>query len=365
MSFEFRPELTVEVKSYAANTPVCEGELLDCSLGVNPYGYPEVVTQVLKSFEFHLHDYPHSKVHFGALKKYWQDLVPVSEDEMFFVNGSVCGLYCINNIFSQANRSEVVGFLPSFTDMLESVRNFGMHYKGVPARMEEGGVLCADDLIAAISEDTALVYIDRPNNPTGQTMSLEDVAAVAQAALDNGSYILVDEAYGDFIYREESAVTLKEKFSNLLVMKTFSKGFGLANLRGGYVIAQKEITAMLVRTSNPYVFSDLYREIFTAAMSCPEHTTAHAGEFAAVKKAIAENIGTRVKMLCTDGRVPICTLALQEQGDLQALLLKHGVLAVSGREFDLLDERYVRLRVPTAEYTDKLISAVSAVENGK
>lgn len=365
MNFDFRPELTVEVKSYAANTPEGTGDILDCSLGVNPYGYPEAAAEALKNIDFHMQDYPHSKVLFGALCDYWKDFSDVSEDELFFVNGSVSGLYCLNNIFAQSKRIEVLGFLPSFTDMIESVRNFGMHYTGVPTRLSENGKQCCDDLIAELKEDTALVYIDRPNNPTGQTMSLEDVAKIAAAALDNGSYLLVDEAYGDFIPRDESAITLKNKYENIIVIKTFSKGFGLANLRGGYVVAPKNVTAMLIRTSNPYVLSDLHRNVFAAALGYPEHTTGHSEEFAAVKEAIAGCIGKRIKMLVTDGRVPICTLELQEPGDLQALLMKHGVLTVSGREFDLLDERYVRLRVPTTEYADRLVRAVSLVEQGQ
>ena len=366
MEFKFRTQLTQEIKSYAAHTPLVPEGTLDCSLGVNPYGYPEAAAEAIRSFDLHhLMDYPHSRVHYSALVEYWKGLADITEDEIFFSNGSICGLYCLNNIFSQAERSEVLGFIPTFTDMVESARSFGMSYRGVPARLEENCRMDASDLIAAIRPETAVVYIDRPNNPTGQTMPLADVKAILEAAKLNSSYVIVDEAYGDFIPRGESSMVLRADYENLIVIKTFSKGFGLANLRGGYIVANADVCGMLTRTSNPYIYSDLERAACAAALGCPEHPQAHAADFAAAKAAIAECSGKRLKLLETDGRVPIFTLALDEPGDLQEMLLKHGVLAVSGREFELLDERYVRIRVPTSDCADRLTAAVALVEKGE
>lgn len=366
MNFNFRSQLTQQVKSYAAHTPLVPEGTLDCSLGVNPYGFPEAAAEAFRSVDLHhLMDYPHSRVHYTALVNYWKDLIEISENELFFCNGSICGLYFLNNIFSQAERGEVLGFIPTFTDMVESARNFGMSYRGVPARLEENCRFDASDLIAAISDKTAVVYIDRPNNPTGQTMALTDVEAVLAAAKANCSYVIVDEAYGDFIPREESALILRDHYENLIVIKTFSKGFGLANLRGGYIVANEEVCGILTRTCNPYIFSDFERAACAAALGCPEHPQAHAAEFASAKAAIEDCIGKRLKLLETDKRVPICTLALKESGDLQEKLLKNGVLAVSGREFELLDERYVRIRIPTAEYLPVLTDAIARVEKGE
>ena len=363
MKFPFRAPLTGETKSYAAHTPEAMDAILDCSLGVNPYGFPPQVAEAMGAFDpALLSEYPHSRVLHQALCAYWPGL---AEDEITLANGSVCGLYYLNNIFSMTERDEVVGFIPSFTDMVESVKCFGMKYVGVPLRLKESGEGHVWDLIAAITDKTAFLYLDRPNNPTGQAMALCDLEKLLQAAQSAGCYVLADEAYGDFLPREESAMTLWGKYDNLIVLRTFSKGFGLANLRCGYIAAPAELTAMMARTTNPYLLSDMERRICAAALDYPAHPVAHAGDFAAVKQAIRGSIGKRLEMLCTDDRVPICTLVLQEAGDLQGELLQRGVLTVSGREFDALDERYVRLRIPPAQQVDRLLQAIALVEQGK
>lgn len=73
-------------------------------------------------------------------------------------------------------------------------------------------------------------------------------------------------------------------------------------------------------------------------------------------------MGERLEMLETDPRVPICTLHLRGGGDLQAELIKRGVLTVSGREFDGLDQSYVRMRIPTYDEVPRLLKAIEAVE---
>ena len=356
MNFPFRQSLLKEVKSYASHTPLSTERTIDLSLGVNPFGCPPQVRETVKSIDYsHISDYPHSKVLHEAIAAYWSDIAPISTDEIHTANGSVCGLYYLCNIFSGAGRKEVVGFVPTFTDMVEAVKNYGLTYKGVPCRLGEGGAECAEDIIKALSPDTAFVYIDRPNNPLGLTMDLSEVEKVIIAARKNGSFVLMDEAYGDFIPREEASIVFRPKYDNLIVSKTFSKGLGLANLRVGYIIADKEIVNIISKTLNPYVVSDISRNICSAALNDKLYGASHAEDFAAVKKKVRESIGRRIVMLNTDDRVPICTLKLKNGGDLQAELMKYDLLTVSGVEFEALDESCVRLRVPEEKYTDEFI----------
>ncbi len=363
MDYPFRPSLLVEPKSYAVNTPQGVTDLLDCSMGVNPYGYPASAAEAFRQFDLGLlADYPHSSVLRDALCRYWAPFLPISGDMLFFCDGSISGVYCVNNLFAQTERNEVVGYAPSFTDVMESARRYGLEYREVPLRMEAGGHAAPEDLIAALSEKTAFLYLDRPNNPTGQTMPLSEVAVLADAARKVGAWLFVDEAYGDFIPQEESALCLCADHDNLFVLRTFSKGFGLPNLRAGYLIAPPEMITLLWRSGNPYVLSDLDRKVCAAALEGASHTTAHADDFAAVKKAVRAAIaGSRLWMLETDDRVPIFTLGSRRDTDLQSQLLQYGVLAVSGREFAGLGEQYVRIRIPVASETERMVQTIAAL----
>lgn len=363
MKFPFRPQLTTQVKSYASNTPKLTPSMLDCTMGVNPYGHPEEAARALREFDLtHLSSYPHSEVLNEAIVNYWADFAAVKSAEVTTVNGSVCGLYYVNSVFAMAEKNEVVACAPAFTDMVENAKNYGMVYRGVPLCFDGDGHVDMDGLIAAIGDKTAMVYVDRPHNPTGQTVSLADMRRLLDAAKEKGAYVMADEAYGDFIPREESCLTLWDEYSNLIVVRTFSKGFGLANLRCGYVIAPENISRMLAKMLNPYMLSDMHRAVCAAVLTRPDHPMAHAADFAAVKQTIRSKIGKKLMMLTTDDRVPIFTLALKGEGDLQAMLLKENVLAISGVEFECMDERYVRMCVVSNERAQRMIDAISRVE---
>ena len=267
MDYPFRIPLTVPAKSYAVAVPPDPERLLDCTMGVNPYGYPPAAGVSLQNIDLrHLQDYPHDTCLYDSVRNFWRNQATLTEDMLFFSDGSVSGIYCLNNLFAQGVRDEVIGFLPTFTDMVESVRRFGLTYRGVPMRMKENGRAAAEDLLPLLTEKTAFFYVDRPNNPTGQTMSLADVERLCRAAAAAGAYCVVDEAYGDFLPREESAMTLMDRYDNLIIIRTFSKGFGLANLRAGYLVLQPRLTAMLRQCSNPYVLSDIQRRACAAAL---------------------------------------------------------------------------------------------------
>ena len=74
--------------------------------------------------------------------------------------------------------------------------------------------------------------------------------------------------------------------------------------------------------------------------------------------------GKAVSMLVTDPRVPLCTLELERPGDLQALLYEQGILTVSGVEFELLDERFARLRIPVEAELPRLLAALRTLAQG-
>ena len=352
-----------ERKSYAGHTPEAGEGVLDCSLGVNPYGPPPQALEAIRRFDLRrLGDYPHTHAAHDAIVRYWSGQTKLSREDILLADGSVSALYLICALFAKPG-AEVAGFLPSFTDMSVSVEMHGMRYVGVlpgdDTYRED-----VDALLAVLGPRTALVYIDCPNNPTGQVLPKAELVRVLERAGELGAYVLIDEAYGDFLPREESILTERERFPHLLVLRTFSKGFGLAGLRAGYAIAPPELVRYMGKTSNPYVMNELTREAAAAAMEDASWPQAHSGDFARAKDALRHATGHALTLLHTDGRVPICALRHREDVDLQSLLYQKGVLAVSGAEFDGMDGRSVRLRIPRDGDLERLASAVRSVDLG-
>lgn len=358
---KIRSEYFKETKSYADHTPEATPDILDCSLGVNPYGPPAQALHAIRNFDLkRLGNYPHSYAARDAIIRYWQEFTTITRENIILLDGSVSGLYLINALFAKPG-AEVIGFMPSFTDMTVNVFMHGMHYVGISPKDADYRE-DVDGLLNVMSEKTALVYIDNPNNPTGQLLPKKDLLRVLERAKDLDAYVLIDEAYGDFVDQADSILSKQAQFDNLIVLRTFSKGFGLAGLRAGYLITSPDLIRYMGKTSNPYTMNELTREATAAALGAEGYPSSHGKDIAGVKQVIRKATGHVLTLLHTDDRVPICSLKHQSHVDLQALLYQKGILTVSGVEFSCMDESCVRLRVPRAEEANRLVQAIREVD---
>ena len=102
--------------------------------------------------------------------------------------------------------------------------------------------------LAAITERTKLIIVASPNNPTGATVSREHLLAIAKAAPQ--AVLMVDEAY--YHFHGESTMQDVTSVPNLIVARTFSKAYGLANLRIGMLVGSAELLKYVRKVSSPY-----------------------------------------------------------------------------------------------------------------
>ncbi len=117
-------------------------------------------------------------------------------------------------------------------------------------------------MLDAIDDDTRLVFIANPNNPTGTYLSnqaLESFMAGVAARHGTRVTVVLDEAYNEYLepaLRVDS-VDLVRRYPNLLVSRTFSKAYGLAGLRVGFAMAQPELTDLINRVRQPFNVNSL------------------------------------------------------------------------------------------------------------
>lgn len=123
----------------------------------------------------------------------------------------------------------------------------------VPVKLGADYSVPREKILQAVQESNAkLIILCNPNNPTGTVMPNEDIEYIASQA---ACPVLVDEAYFEFY--GQSAVGLMDKYDNIIVTRTFSKAYGLAAARVGYVLANASIIAMLDRVLMPYHVNSL------------------------------------------------------------------------------------------------------------
>lgn len=105
-----------------------------------------------------------------------------------------------------------------------------------------------DAILDAITEKTKIIVITNPNNPTGNFMDKKDFIRIAK----KGIPFVVDEAYVEFAGLEKSMVQLTKQYKNVLITRTLSKAYGLAGLRFGYMLGNKDVIGQIAATLLPW-----------------------------------------------------------------------------------------------------------------
>ncbi|MBQ9179646.1 MAG: histidinol-phosphate aminotransferase family protein [Firmicutes bacterium] len=354
--------LQMEKESYADDNAVIPEGAVDCTQGSNPYGfYPTVMDVVRNADENAVYHYPHGQEIYEEIENLWKDYAKVGRGNIFLGDGSIGTLYAINNIFEEPG-ARALSVAPTFTDATNDYKTRGMEYRYVEMLREENYKFDLGRVLDELSEEDSILYIDNPNNPTGQTISTSDIEAMIKAGAEKGVAVIIDEAYGDFIPQDESATKFLDKYDNLIVVHTFSKAFGMAAMRGGYVMASEEIIGHINKMSNPYCMNELAREAGAEALRHPEFATSHIDDFVKSNRMVREVVGNKLKMAESDDRVPICLLYHEDTSvNLAPMLAEAGLIAVPGGEFDCLNQSTVRVRMPRIEEMDKVVQAVKKV----
>ena len=125
----------------------------------------------------------------------------------------------------------------------------------------------------AITPDTRIVFVANPNNPTGTLASHDDVVALINAVPDH-TLLVVDEAYFEFLDGPLDLIPRLLEKPNLLLMRTFSKIYGLAGLRVGYGIGHPEFIAALEKVRQPFNLNAMAQAAALAAIDDTAHIEA-------------------------------------------------------------------------------------------
>lgn len=122
----------------------------------------------------------------------------------------------------------------------------------------------------AITEDTRLVFIANPNNPTGTMVNQEALDRFMDRLPDHVAAVL-DEAYYEFLDDAPDTVKYVREGRNVCVLRTFSKAYGLAGLRIGYGLASPQVAAILQKARQPFNANSMAQAAALAAMNDTEH----------------------------------------------------------------------------------------------
>ena len=143
--------------------------------------------------------------------------------------------------------------------------------EGITVPLDDAHAVDLEATFRAIGEDTTLVYLCNPNNPTGTYLPQSEIRDFVDRVPED-TLVVVDEAYGEYVAAEDhpSAIPLAVERPNVTVTRTFSKMYGLAGLRIGYMIGRTDTLGALRKAQIPFVVNSLAQAAAVAALSFPE-----------------------------------------------------------------------------------------------
>ena len=207
----------------------------------NPYGPSVKVRQAITDAFDEACRYPDKAL--SELVTLLANKEGVTKDHIVVTGGSTEGLHAAGLTYG-LGRGEIIAADPTFQALMRYAKNFGAHIHSVPldARMTHD----LEAMDRRITNKTGLIYLCNPNNPTGTIIEKNKLLDFCTSVADS-AVVFSDEAYYDFITEADypSMVELVKKERNVIVSKTFSKAFGMAGMRIGYMIARPDIAKRL------------------------------------------------------------------------------------------------------------------------
>ena len=324
--------------------------ILDCSLGRNPLGVSEKVLKAAGRFEWSAicpYPDPFYKELRQRIVQFWADCAELKTEQVQIADGAIVLLERLNKLFIDPG-SRVLGYSPQFTEYVTEVEASGGIYEAVLLRPEENFKFQVDQMLNRLKGEHSLVYLDNPNNPTGQFIPLDEIEAIALEAGKEEAVVIVDEAFGDYLGKESSAISLVNKYPNLVVVRTFSKAFGLAGLRVGYGVFSLELAPFYRKINVPFVISALSCYLAGEALADWEFIHHCKEIIRQEKRKLMEGLKQSGYLISeTHECCPIFVLGCPDEAlDLREELLAKGILTEGGRGFRNLGGNYVRVNTP-------------------
>lgn len=324
--------------------------VLDFSVNSNPYGPSPAVAAAL--LQVPLDRYPDREA--LALRAALSERLGVSPAQIVAGNGAAELIHMIALAFVQAG-DHVVVVGPTFGEYTRSCRLMGATVHTWEGLADDAFVIDGEALAYLLqSTQPRLVFLCRPNNPTGTMLPLDVVAAWADASPQ--TLIVVDEAYLAFAGGAPSCLTLG--LPNILVLRSMTKDYALAGLRLGYAAGHPQVVDALLRVRPAWNVSALAQAAGLAALADQPHlqrTLALLRDACAdLRQALAQ-----LGLPPLPSTVHFFLVGASNGGVLRRKLLQRGILVRDCASFGL--PAHVRIATRQPEDNARLIRALQEV----
>lgn len=276
----------------------------------------------------------------------------VPANNIFLGNGSDEAIDLVYRVFCRPQIDNVVAIEPTYGMYKVCADINDVEYR--PVLLDEHYQMDADAILAACDENTKVIWICSPNNPTGNNMSTQEINTVLERF---DGIVVIDEAYSDF----SSAPLFRyvvTKFPHLIVLNTMSKAWGCAAIRLGMAFASEKIIALFNKVKYPYNINLLTQR----------HALEALKNRAEVEKWVKLLLEERPKLMAAFRELPICLTVyptnanffLAKMTDAQSIydyLVERGII-VRNRTRVKLCKDCLRVTIGTKNENAELLAAL-------
>ncbi|MEQ6887482.1 threonine-phosphate decarboxylase CobD [Halomonas sp. CS7] len=331
-----------------------EHPLIDFSVNLNPLGPPPWLGDWLAGAAEHLTRYPDPDD--DRARRAIAEHEGVSPDRVLVTGGGAEAIY-LAAALHRGGRALIVQ--PTFSEYARACAHYGLR---VEALTLSGEAFRLDvDAAERAMADAEVLFLCRPNNPTGTLIPREDIARLLARCDEARTTLVVDEAFVDFTEDDERLTPLLAESPNLLLLRSLTKLYDLPGLRLGYLLGAPETVARLAACQLPWSVNAL-------ALELVEPLVADADYLARTRAWLVDqrDLPRKVRELGYAVAPAAANFLLLRGGDaaeteaLFASLLRRGLLARHTHNFPGLDGRWLRLALREGPDNARLLAALAA-----
>lgn len=328
---------------------------IDLSLSENPLGCSPKVLCALKGVSsVECFDYPDPDS--NQLKEALSKRFEINPNKLFIANGSESIIKLLPQVLL-GSEDEVI--IPKLTfPMLEkAVRMAGS--KVVFSDMTKQLDIDLMDIKNKITNKTKLIFICNPNNPTGKVIDREFLLGFIRSVKP---LVMIDEANIEF--GGETIIEDTQGLDNLIVLRTFSKGFGLAGFRVGFCVAKEEIIQSLKQAGQPFAVAALSQKAAIAALADDEFIQQTKCFMNKERKFLTKELRKRGFQVINSqaNNLLVKVNKLFPSSDIfVAQLNELGVSVINGTSFKFSGNGFVRISPRTRSVNKKFLNAIDRI----
>jgi histidinol-phosphate aminotransferase len=253
-----------------------------------------------------------------------------------------------------ANGNEAIIPIPTFSLYESLVTIAGGMPRYIPRKRADNFDISGDKLIAACNDRTRMIFLSSPNNPTGNCIAERDVKEIAESVPT--AMVVIDEAYVEFA--DTSLVNLVNEYETVVVLRTFSKAFGLAGLRVGYAIVPEWLVSAYKKVAIPFSVNSVAIQAAIAALSDKDHVRRSIELVKSGRTFLENNLQGLFKVYPSEANFVLLDVSPQKSSEVCDALEKKRITVRDCASFRGAGDSFIRISVGMQEDNERVVEAL-------